>query len=431
MQQTSKPTVTILILTWNGQQLLSTCLPPLIAQEYPTLRIVVVDNASTDDSIEFVRREFPQVEIIQNDANLGFAKGFNAAIRQFNDTFDDYTILMNNDVIVPSDWLTTFVAEMDKVVDLGVAGCKLLYPDGTIQHLGAELSFPLAYSKHTYAYEEDAGQVTAVTDVDYVTGAVFALPRQTLQTVGLFDEQFSPFYMEEVDYCFRARDAGLRVVVIPQATAIHDESSSTKKVEGLQLWANNINRLRFIVKHYSTEQFLKAFVPAEKAHTKASHSNIFYRLRRNLYLEMAFELHERLAGVGRSADLGVMQGAFMELHRFIVDLEPVGFSAERDSLQKEWLEQSNLKEHEFTSSIPLISQMRTMWHNVAGKWALRKIVQQQSEFNQLTIQLLTTILATQQVNSVTQQVNSIELNRLSALLLQQHIAQTEKKHPNL
>ena len=256
------PSVTVLILNWNGQSLLSQCLSTLLALDYPAYRLIVVDNGSTDNSVELVKAEFPGVDIIEHGRNLGFGRGFNEAIRQLLGD-EDILVLLNNDVFVYPDWLAHLVTPFaDPAV--GVAGCKLLYPDvKRIQHAGAELLYPLAMSRHFFYGEVDKGQADEQRDVPYVTGAALAVRRALVDDSGLFDEMFSPFYFEEVDLCYRVRASGYRVLYVPRATAIHQESYSTRKRKETLSHPFHRNRLQFVLKHYTVEELRDDFVPAE------------------------------------------------------------------------------------------------------------------------------------------------------------------------
>ena len=227
--QTPQLKVTLFVLTWNGQALLARCLPRLAKQTYPNCRVVIIDNASTDDSGDYVTEQFPQFELIANEKNLGFSQGINIGLRTITDFSADHLILLlNNDVYVEPTWLAEMVAAWqaaNKQNDIGVAGCQLRFPDGSIQHVGGKIDRLLAFSHHLTTIPEGE-----VVDVDYVTGAAFIFSAETLQQVGQLDQLFSPFYYEEVDYCYRVRAAGKRVIVFPHITAIHDESASVSQV---------------------------------------------------------------------------------------------------------------------------------------------------------------------------------------------------------
>ena len=418
------PSISLLILNWNGRTLLETCLPPLLAQEYANFHVLMVDNASEDASVAYVREAFPTVEILANEENLGFAGGVNVGLRHLQARRDDYVILVNTDVVVPEGWLSDFVVAMEGVENLGVAGCKLVFPDGRIQHLGAELSWPLAHGQHFHMYKPDFAHEMAVQDCGYVTGAVFAISAEALSKVPLFDEQFYPFYLEEVDYCQQVRNAGLRVVVVPSVEAVHDESSSINKVGGAKMRAVDLNRLRYVVKHYSLAQFLDEFIPAERAYLEEQHATGQYQARRFSYLEILLELPDRLSSMGRSEDAVVMQSAFISLRDLAVKLEPfddllIDRSTDR---QVKLANHVKLEAFDFLSSSSLVGKLRSAWHDVAGRWAIRYLIQQQNDFNHYVARLLDKSLTIQETHRT-------ETDRLvqEIILLQEKIASLEEQ----
>ena len=391
--------VAILILNWNGRSLLPTCLPPLFDQTYTNHEIVVVDNGSTDDSVAFVREHFPQVRLIQNGENLGFSRGTNAGLRQIS---ADVVVLLNNDVLVQPNWLAELVRPFHQDPQIGIVGCKLLFPDGTIQHLGAELTYPLAHSHHFYYQEPDSSQITDWQDVPYVTGASLAVRRNVLDSIGLLDEAFHPFYYEEVDFCTRARDAGFRVVVAPQAVAIHDESATMKSVSGLKLQTLHQNRLRYVLKHYSPQQFLQDFVPAET--TFGARHPILPELDalRLAYFETAVS-HPPVSPEATEAEVTAVRAALLQLRHAAIlakaqAIQPPPALTEFDfAAGRSWLHK-------------LAARGREVWSRVAAKWLVRSLMQQQHKQN---LYLLQQIEALQNQAEIQAQ----ETDRLLALLL--------------
>ena len=174
----------VIILTWNGLDYIAACLDAVLAQDYADFEIIVVDNASTDGTADFVAEHYPQVQLIRNERNLGFAAGNNIGMRAAT---GDVLALLNQDTEVRPGWLEALV-EMAVKPDVGIAGCKLLYPDGTIQHAGGRIVDARGSARHIGRGEEDAGQYDAVQDVDFVTGAALALTRATLTRIGPLDE---------------------------------------------------------------------------------------------------------------------------------------------------------------------------------------------------------------------------------------------------
>jgi GT2 family glycosyltransferase len=150
--------------------------------DYPNYEVVLVDNASSDDSLTFTRARFPEVKIMANKDNLGFSSGMNVALRQIQ---SDVVVLLNNDVVVRPEWLRALIRPLLVDETIGITGCKLLYPDEqTIQHAGARLSYPLAYTHHHHYQETDAGQDKEIREVEYVTGAAMDIDGRVLDDGG-------------------------------------------------------------------------------------------------------------------------------------------------------------------------------------------------------------------------------------------------------
>lgn len=251
----------IIVVSWNGEAHLGGCLDAVIAQARVGDEIIVVDNASTDGTVALVRERYPRVLLIENDRNLGFAGGCNVALRQAR---GDVFFVLDQDVVLREGWLDA----MDEALadqTIGVAGCKLVYSDEqTIQHAGGMIDWPRAIPDHRGYRKVDDGRWDESSDVDYVTGAAWGFRRDMLERVGELDEGFWPGYYEEVDYCFRIREAGLRVVYVPKAQAIHAESASFVRGSDAYLKAFHRGRLRFVLKYLSMERFLEDFFPAER-----------------------------------------------------------------------------------------------------------------------------------------------------------------------
>ena len=250
----------VIVLSWNGEQYLPSCLAALAAQIGPDDELIVVDNGSTDDSVSLVRTQFRGATLIENGRNLGFAGGANVGLQAARGAC---LLLVNQDVVVGAGWLDGILAVLGQA-EVGVTGCKLLYPDGRIQHAGGVLRYPLALPDHHGYRQRDRGQCDQQREVDYVTGAAMGVPRRVLDDVGAFDEGFHPAFYEEVDLCARARAAGYQIVYAPQAVATHHETTSVLR-EGADYhrWMAR-GRLRYVLKHYSASQFHRDFAPAER-----------------------------------------------------------------------------------------------------------------------------------------------------------------------
>ena len=401
----------VIILAWNGVEYLDTCLKAVLTQEYPDFEVIVVDNGSTDGSPDLVAEQFSQVRLIRNDQNLGFAVGNNVGLRVAT---GDVLVLLNQDTVVRPGWLGALVQILLTDPGVGIVGGKALYPDGTLQHAGGQVD-ERGDSRHYGYRQQDVGRFDEARDVDFVTGATLALTRQVFEAVGGLDEGFTPAYFEDVDWCYRVRRAGFRVVYVPQAVLVHSESSLGAAVshEGLYLFQRN--RLRFVLKHWSIQRLVDEFVPAETTWLNgldegserliaATHHAYLYHL---LHLgDLMASRHELLSAPLDETD--VLAEVLLNL-RTVIPLRPArigvgsptapGESAQvatPEQVQAEVLEQLNqrwtIREHEFRSDAPaigpLIAAFRRQWNRVSTEWYVRPMIQQQVEFNALVVTML-------------------------------------------
>jgi GT2 family glycosyltransferase len=275
----------VIVLAWNGEKYLPACLDALIAQNDVQAELIVVDNASTDTSREIVQRYAPQVRLIANPENLGFSGGNNVGLAATN---AEVVVLLNQDTEVRNGWLRAILNTFLENQQIGIVGCKALYPTGQIQHAGAKINPIDAVATHIGQGEADQGQYNQSADVDYVTGAAFAIHRRVLLEIGNLDEGFNPAIYEEVDYCYRARRSGFRVVYQPQAVLIHHESKSLPKIHyGLFSLAHR-NRLRFVLRHWPAETW-PAFWEAELLNLQTNGSLPDILARGRAYLESTLQ----------------------------------------------------------------------------------------------------------------------------------------------
>ena len=194
-----------------------------------------------------VKEKFPWVRLIENKRNLGFAGGNNVGIRKAR---GDYIFLLNNDIEVTKGWLTKLVDIGEKYPEVGIIGCKMLYPDGKLQHGGQVVNLLhiseniTFYNKWRMKYDPDKeGEREAIV------GAALLVRREVFRRIGLLDEKYSPIYREETDFCLRARKAGFKIYYTPESVIIHHEGVTMKRV-GWKFYAWRKNSLRFILIHF-------------------------------------------------------------------------------------------------------------------------------------------------------------------------------------
>lgn len=222
MSAMNHPRVAILVLCYNGIADTLACLASLRALAYPRDRysVVVLDNASHDDTPAQVRAAFPEAIVIENGANLGFAAGNNVGLRYALAHGYDYALLLNNDTEVAADCLAELVAEAEADPAIGAVGPLIYYHAAPTRVWSAGGHIDWRRGMCTMAGEEaDRGQFSA-RDVDFVTGCAMLIRCAALKQVGLLDERFF-MYFEETEWCVRVARAGRRIRFTPQARLWH------------------------------------------------------------------------------------------------------------------------------------------------------------------------------------------------------------------
>ncbi|MBN1297363.1 glycosyltransferase, partial [bacterium] len=249
------PSISIVIVTWNGLADLDACLRSAVNHDYADKEIIVVDNGSIDGTADFIKTRYPEIRLIENNENQGFTRGVNQGIDAAK---GNVIFLLNQDAVMMPGLLGALVDGM-RDPHIAIAGCKIWNPDGiTLQHAGGILH-DNGLTDHYGAGETDTGQFDEDRDVVYVTGAAFAFKKQLVDEIGRFDPRYSPAYYEELDFCLRAARAGYRVRYVHQAAALHHESTSTGKFSRRFYQLYHRNRLKFILKHYSARYLLGTF----------------------------------------------------------------------------------------------------------------------------------------------------------------------------
>jgi GT2 family glycosyltransferase len=218
--------VTIIILTWNGLEYTKRCLDTLGSNtDHPAYHVVVVDNGSTDGTGEYLQT-LGWLSVIRNNSNLGFARANNLAIQEVAPDRD--IVLLNNDIeIHQSDWLARMQTAAYGAADIGVVGCRLVRPEGMLQHAGAYMPLETFWGQQIGGGENDINQYNDDREVESVVFACVYLKREVLERVGLLDEDYF-CYFEDTDYCFRALACGYRTLCCGGVTLVHHENVSTK-----------------------------------------------------------------------------------------------------------------------------------------------------------------------------------------------------------
>ncbi len=255
--------VSVLIVNWNSECLLRQCLTALQQYAHDTQHEVwVVDNGSSDTSVEMVRRDFPHVHVIANDDNRGFAAANNQALRLARGR---YVMLLNPDAMVQRETLSAMVNFLDQHLEAAGVGPRLAYPDGQLQRVGLYRKFPsllqvlffytplkgLAHRLPSLVERNWEHQNhNALCEVDQPPGAAFMVRRNVVDQIGGLDEGFF-LYFEDVDWCYRMRQHGYRLFFFPGATVTHRTEGSTSQLDFvLRRYLFTRSMVRFFHKHH-------------------------------------------------------------------------------------------------------------------------------------------------------------------------------------
>ncbi|MDD5748229.1 MAG: glycosyltransferase family 2 protein [Actinomycetota bacterium] len=223
-----KPEVSIVILNWNAKTEILECLESLSKLSYSNFQIIVVDNGSTDDSVNAIKKRFPLINLVELSRNCGFAGGNNEGIRLALEMGSKYVLLLNNDTIVEdADFLDSLVCFAESVADAGIIGPLILYEDGeTVWFAGGKLSVFFGTCIHRgKRRRKHAFKRAQPSPVEYITGCAMLVRTDVFETIGLLEERYF-LYWEDADFCFRARANGYNCYIVPGCSIRHKKSTS-------------------------------------------------------------------------------------------------------------------------------------------------------------------------------------------------------------
>lgn len=238
-------------MNWNAEQFLPNCLKSIYSQNYKNFEVILVDNASTDNSVAIVKKRFPTVRIIQNSKNLGYAKGNNIGMREAT---GNYILLLNTDTIVSEGAIGRMVKAFEIDKDLGIVGCRLVLPNGKLDHQGAAFFNPYNHLLEILRIKkEQIVKRDGLLYVDWVKGAALMAKKDVLKKIGLLDPEYFT-YFEDMDLCKRAKDAGYRVGCVVDDEIQHIMMGSSKpKKESTIIFRRN--RMLYWLKNSKIYQF--------------------------------------------------------------------------------------------------------------------------------------------------------------------------------
>jgi len=243
------PLVSIIIVNWNAGKYLEKCIKSLMKQSYKEFEIILVDNASTDGSLEEVENKFPNVRIIKNNENLGFGVGVNNGISECR---GDVIALFNPDAVAEKDWLQNLVSVLYSSDKIGAASGKLLSIIENEEEIFCTWSKMNPYTSIPYYFKNEKPSAK----VDTLTGAAMVVKKEVIKKIGLLDPEYFLYY-EETDWCARIIRAGYDLVYVPNSKVWHSVSSLASPEK--KIYYNEKNRVRFAIKNFD-RSFLFIFL---------------------------------------------------------------------------------------------------------------------------------------------------------------------------
>jgi hypothetical protein len=220
--------VFIILLNWNGKEDTLECLESVRSVDYPNFDTIVVDNGSGDESVKAIRKEFPEVKVIEIGKNLGYAGGNNVGIRYALRNGADYILILNNDTIVDPQLLKAFINAAIQIHQPGILSPKIYYFSNRkkIWYAGGQQIKQTARFRHIgMGRDENDTEYKTIMETDYASGCALFTNASVFNAIGLFDEKFFLTY-EETDFCYKARNKNIRCYVVPEAKVWHKISVS-------------------------------------------------------------------------------------------------------------------------------------------------------------------------------------------------------------
>ncbi|MEI6455514.1 MAG: glycosyltransferase family 2 protein [bacterium] len=255
--------IAIVILNWNGRKYLEKFLPLLVQYQPAEAEVIVADNASSDDSVSFLRNHYPGIRIIHNPVNEGFAKGYNLALQQID---TEYYVLLNSDIEVTENWLQPLVDLMDSDPQIGACQPKIrsYHDPKRFEYAGAaggfidKYGYPFCRGRIFQTIEEDHGQYDDQVEIFWATGACMFVRAKLYHEFGGLDEDFFA-HMEEIDFCWRLKNGGYKIMYCPNSTVFHIGGGTLPKISWRKTYLNFRNNFYLLYKNLPDDRLVKVF----------------------------------------------------------------------------------------------------------------------------------------------------------------------------
>lgn len=256
--------IAVVILNWNGAEMLRRFLPSVVEHSQPLGEVIVADNGSTDESLEILQQEFPEVRTLVLDRNNGFAEGYNETFRRLEEVAPqryEYYLLLNSDVRVTSDWLRPLHTYMEQHPEVAAAQPKLRaeWAHDTLEYAGAaggyidRYGYPFCRGRLLSVVEKDGGQYDDNASIFWATGAALLIRQSDWWKVGGLDGRFFA-HNEEIDLCWRLRARGRGIVCVPQSVVYHVGGGTLPQEHPRKTYLNFRNNLTMLFKNLPDEE---------------------------------------------------------------------------------------------------------------------------------------------------------------------------------
>ena len=257
--------VAIVILNWNGEKFLKKFLPTVIKYSSNNYtEIIIADNDSKDNSVAFLKENYPDIRIIQNETNGGFAKGYNDALKQVE---AEYFVLLNSDVKVTQNWISPVIEMMDADKSIAAAQPKLLSYDAPeyFEYAGAAggyidiLGYPFCRGRIFQSIEKDTNQYNDEHEVFWASGACMFVRKELYHRFDGLDEDFFA-HMEEIDFCWRLKNKGYKIMYTPKSTIYHIGGGTLPKISSYKAYLNIRNNNIMLLKNLPSNILIPVFI---------------------------------------------------------------------------------------------------------------------------------------------------------------------------
>ena len=378
--------VGMVVVSYGSARWLPECFDSLLeaVAAYPgPTRLALVENNPDPAVLKATRQAITPylargVEYWPAPTNLGYGGGANWGWEQLGPT--DLQIVLNPDMRFRADWLRAFVKPFERDLKIGIVGCKLLTGEGLIQHAGGILGRGSALGLHFGYGEPDDGRWDEAGAVEFVTGAALGIRSDLNRQLGSFDPAFFPGYYEDVDLCWRARQAGYTVWYEAGAVAWHYEGAAFGR--GYDYYrVSHRNRLRFVLKNFGSRRLLQEFLPTERLRLRGQLDQYDRRASANLYRLAARSFVARLENKEKIPPL---KPSPLDDNNFDFNPSDQTSAAQAERLTAHlgevkagWL----VEEKPFRSRLPFVARLRERFNSISTRWYVQPILAQQVEFN--------------------------------------------------